>query len=101
MVYLSAQIINYTNSLHRKNCINLSLMPKRMKVFINNLQGGETSPPSAYNLKNISSISVVIDEVQSALWDIPTLGEGLELINRLDPHNDGAVELVAGRITIV
>lgn len=36
------------------------------------------------------------DNVQSALWDIPHLDEGLEIIKKMDPNIPEAVKLIAG-----
>ena len=41
-------------------------------------------------------VSFIAAEVQCALWSVPTLTEGLEIINKMDPHNRDGVKLVPG-----
>ena len=33
----------------------------------------------------------------SAIWNVPDIEDGIQLIKNLDPNNENAVELVAGK----
>ena len=49
----------------------------------------------------MACVFVCAGNVHSALWDIPHLEEGLEIIKKMDPNNSEAVKLIAGTYVCV